>query len=77
MPQAGPEGFAGCGTANQIDAKINEIIDFAEIRKFIDMPVQSNSSGMTVRLGFAVATVLDPAFEIVKNRQQSRFQLLC
>ena len=31
--------------ANQIDAKIDEIIDFAEIREFIDMPVQSDSSG--------------------------------
>jgi lipopolysaccharide transport system ATP-binding protein len=44
----------------EIDAKIDEIIDFAEIREFIDMPVQSYSSGMTVRLGFAVATALDP-----------------
>ena len=47
-------------TANQIDAKIDEIIDFAEIREFIDMPVQCYSSGMTVRLGFAVGTALDP-----------------
>ncbi len=47
-------------TANQIDAKIDEIIDFAEIREFIDMPVQSYSSGMSVRLGFAVASNLSP-----------------
>jgi lipopolysaccharide transport system ATP-binding protein len=47
-------------SANQIDEKIDEIIDFAEIREFIAMPVQSYSSGMTVRLGFAVATALDP-----------------
>jgi lipopolysaccharide transport system ATP-binding protein len=39
---------------------MDEIIDFAEIQEFIDMPVQSYSSGMTVRLGFAVATALDP-----------------
>jgi lipopolysaccharide transport system ATP-binding protein len=32
-------------SANQIDEKIDEIIDFAEIREFIDMPVQSYSSG--------------------------------
>jgi lipopolysaccharide transport system ATP-binding protein len=47
-------------TKKEIDEKIDEIIDFAEIREFIDMPVQSYSSGMTVRLGFAVATALDP-----------------
>ena len=39
---------------------IDEIIDFAEIREFIDMPVQSYSSGMAVRLGFAVASSLRP-----------------
>ena len=37
-------------TKKEIDEKIDEIIDFAEIREFIDMPVQSYSSGMTVRL---------------------------
>jgi lipopolysaccharide transport system ATP-binding protein len=59
-------------TANQIDQKIDEIIDFAEIREAIDMSVQNYSSGMNVRLGFAVATALDPSFEIVKNRPHSR-----
>jgi lipopolysaccharide transport system ATP-binding protein len=44
----------------EIDAKIEEIIDFADIGDFIDAPVQSYSSGMQVRLGFAVATALDP-----------------
>lgn len=44
----------------EIDAKIDEIIDFAEIEEFIDSPVQSYSSGMQVRLGFAVATALNP-----------------
>jgi hypothetical protein len=37
-------------TSNQINEKIDEIIDFAEIREFIDMPVQSYFPGMTVRL---------------------------
>jgi lipopolysaccharide transport system ATP-binding protein len=45
---------------SEIDAKINEIIDFAEIEDFIDSPVQSYSSGMQVRLGFAVATAMEP-----------------
>lgn len=44
----------------EIDAKINEIIDFAEIGEFIDSPVQNYSSGMAVRLGFAIATALNP-----------------
>lgn len=44
----------------EIDEKIEDIIDFAEIREFIDMPVQSYSSGMAVRLGFSVASSLNP-----------------
>jgi ABC-type polysaccharide/polyol phosphate transport system ATPase subunit len=44
----------------EIEEKMDEIIDFAEIRDFIDSPVQSYSSGMNVRLGFAVATALNP-----------------
>jgi lipopolysaccharide transport system ATP-binding protein len=44
----------------EIDEKLDEIIDFAEIGELIDMPVQNYSSGMQVRLGFAVATALDP-----------------
>ena len=41
-----------------VDERIDEIIAFAEIEDFIDMPVQHFSSGMTVRLGFAVAAIL-------------------
>jgi homopolymeric O-antigen transport system ATP-binding protein len=44
----------------EIDDKINDIIEFAGIGDFIDAPVQSYSSGMHVRLGFAVATALQP-----------------
>jgi lipopolysaccharide transport system ATP-binding protein len=44
----------------EIDEQIDSIIDFAEIREFIDAPVQSYSSGMQVRLGFAVATATQP-----------------
>lgn len=49
----------------EINEKINEIIDFAEIREFIDMPVQNYSSGMKVRLGFAVAAQMEPDVLII------------
>ena len=47
-------------TKLEIDAKLREIIHFADIGDFIDAPVQSYSSGMQVRLGFASASVLEP-----------------
>ena len=47
-------------TTTEIESKLDEIVDFAEIGEFIDTPVQSYSAGMQVRLGFAVATALQP-----------------
>ena len=44
----------------EIEDKLDEIIDFSGIREFIDSPVQSYSSGMSVRLGFAIASSLNP-----------------
>ncbi|GAA4268019.1 ABC transporter ATP-binding protein [Hyunsoonleella aestuarii] len=52
-------------TRAEIDAKVDAIIDFAEIREFIDMPVQNYSSGMKVRLGFAVAAQMEPDVLII------------
>lgn len=49
----------------EMDKLIGEIMDFAEISEFIDMPVQSYSSGMHVRLGFSVAVNLKPDILIV------------
>jgi lipopolysaccharide transport system ATP-binding protein len=49
----------------EIKRKLDEIIDFAEIERFLDTPVKHYSSGMYVRLGFAVAAHLDPEVLIV------------
>ena len=49
----------------QIDAAMDRIIDFAGIGEFIDSPVKIYSSGMFVRLGFAVAVSLDPEILMV------------
>lgn len=47
-------------SSKQIDSAIDEIVEFAEMAEAIDTPVQSYSSGMQVRLGFAIATSLNP-----------------
>ncbi len=49
----------------EIDKKLDEIIDFSGVEKFIDTPVKRYSSGMSVRLGFAVAAHLDPEILVV------------
>jgi lipopolysaccharide transport system ATP-binding protein len=47
-------------TRRQIERKLDEIIEFAEIDEFIDVPVKDYSSGMYLRLAFAAAAHLDP-----------------
>src|SRR5215475_5790817 len=44
----------------EISDRFDEIVDFAELREFIDAPVKTYSSGMYMRLGFAVAINVDP-----------------
>ena len=43
-----------------MEEHFDEIVDFAELRDFLDMPIKNYSSGMSARLGFAVATVVRP-----------------
>lgn len=52
-------------TREQVAERIQSIIDFSEVEEFIDMPVQNYSSGMKVRLGFAVAVHLEPDILII------------
>lgn len=52
-------------TKAEIKHKLNEIIDFAEIGEFIDTPVATYSSGMTIRLGFSIAIHCKPDILLV------------
>ncbi|MDR7127719.1 lipopolysaccharide transport system ATP-binding protein [Algoriphagus sp. 4150] len=52
-------------TRKEIDSKLDEIIDFSGVEKFIDTPVKFYSSGMKVRLGFSVAAHLEPEILII------------
>jgi lipopolysaccharide transport system ATP-binding protein len=52
-------------TKEEVDAKFDDILDFAEIGDFIDSPVKTYSSGMFVRLGFSVAAHCEPDILLV------------
>ncbi|MBP5477269.1 MAG: ABC transporter ATP-binding protein [Paludibacteraceae bacterium] len=52
-------------TRAEIQRKLDEIIDFSGCERYIDTPVKRYSSGMTVRLGFAVAAFLEPEILVV------------
>ncbi|UPG64496.1 ABC transporter ATP-binding protein [Metabacillus endolithicus] len=52
-------------TRDEIENKFNDIVDFSEISGFLDTPVKRYSSGMYVKLAFAVAAHLDPDILIV------------
>jgi lipopolysaccharide transport system ATP-binding protein len=52
-------------TKSEINSKLDEIVDFSGCERYIDTPVKRYSSGMMVRLGFAVAAHLDPEILVV------------
>ena len=52
-------------TRAEINRKINDIVEFAGVERYLDTPVKRYSSGMTVRLGFAVAAFLEPEILVV------------
>ena len=52
-------------TKNEIKRKFDDIVDFAGIAKYIETPIKRYSSGMSVRLGFAIAAFLEPEILVV------------
>jgi len=48
-----------------LDEKFDEIVEFSELRDFLDAPVKNFSSGMTAKLAFSIATIIDPEILIV------------
>ena len=48
-----------------IDSKFDEIVEFSELKDFLEVPVQNFSSGMVARLAFSIATIVEPEILIV------------
>jgi len=48
-----------------LDEKYDEILEFSELKEFIDVPLKNYSSGMKARLGFAIATIVEPEILIL------------
>jgi ABC-2 type transport system ATP-binding protein len=67
-------------TKREVDRSFDAIVDFSELEEFIDGPVKFYSSGMTVRLGFAIAVNVDPEILVVDEVLavgDERFQRKC
>lgn len=67
-------------TRSEIEKKFNDIVEFSGLDHFIDTPVKNYSSGMTVRLGFAIAINVDPEILIIDEVLavgDASFQLRC
>lgn len=78
-------GLALGFSREEIEAKFDDIVDFAGLREFIELPMRTYSSGMTARLKFAIATVRDHEILIVdealavgdknfRNRSEARIR---
>ncbi|MBR6133267.1 MAG: ABC transporter ATP-binding protein [Bacilli bacterium] len=52
-------------TKEFIDSKFDEIVNFSELKDFLEVPVKNFSSGMMARLAFSIATIVDPEILIV------------
>lgn len=72
-------------TQEFLDEKYEEIVEFAEIRDFMDVPIKNFSSGMRARLGFSIATVVEPEILVLdevlsvgdaKFRQKSEARIM-
>ena len=48
-----------------LDSKFNEIVEFSELKDFLEVPVKNFSSGMTAKLAFSIATIVNPEILIV------------
>jgi lipopolysaccharide transport system ATP-binding protein len=67
-------------TKKEINSKFDEIVDFSGVEEFLDQPVKNYSSGMYVRLGFAIAINVDPDILVVDEVLavgDSEFQQKC
>ena len=65
LDDTGYENIFTCGrflgmSRREIDSKLSDIIDFSELGEYLYLPVRTYSTGMLVRLGFAIATAIDP-----------------
>ena len=65
VDDTGYENIFTCGlylgmTIREIEAKVGDIAEFTELGEYLELPVRTYSSGMLVRLGFAIATAIDP-----------------